>query len=104
MAMNIKLTSNIAGALLTLACLGASAEESHMAAALTHADAAAKASDAKAIAEHAGMSKEHAGVADQHLDAGLKSLDSAIEHGKLGHADLAKKAAEEAVVHLKAAQ
>jgi len=24
-------------------------------------------------------------------DAGIKSLDSAIEHGNLGHADLAKK-------------
>lgn len=102
--MSVKLTTFIAGILLSLGCISASAEESHMAAALTHADAAVKASDAKAIAEHAAMAKTHAGVADEHLDAGIKSLDSAIEHGKMGHADLAKKAAEEAVVHLKAAQ
>ena len=50
------------------------------------------------------MAKTHAKVADEHLDADIKILDGAIEHGKLGHADLAKKAAEEAVTLLKAAQ
>jgi len=29
-------------------------------------------------------------------------LESAIEHGKMGHADVATKAAEEAVGHIKA--
>jgi hypothetical protein len=32
------------------------------------------------------------------------SLNDAIDHGKLKHADLAKKSTEEAVTHLKAAQ
>jgi hypothetical protein len=102
--MNAKLTGTLAGIALAFGSLCASAEESHMAAALTHAEAAAKAADAKGVAEHAGVAKTHAAVADEHVDAGLKSLNSAIEHGNMGHADLAKKAAEEAVTHLKAAQ
>jgi hypothetical protein len=43
-------------------------------------------------------------ITEEHLKASLTSLDSAIDHGKQGHADLAKKAAEEALTHLKAAQ
>lgn len=92
------------GIALTLACFGAFAAESHMAQALTHAEAGAKATDAKAITEHAETAKSHVTIAEEHLKASAKSLDSAIEHGKQGHADLAKKAAEEAVTHLKAAQ
>jgi len=34
----------------------------------------------------------------------LTSLTDAIDHGKMKHTDLAKKSAEEAVTHLKAAQ
>jgi len=64
----------------------------------------AQAAEAAAVTEHAAAATEHAKVADEHLDAGLKSLQSASEHGKMGHADLAKKAAMEAVTHLKAAQ
>lgn len=90
--------------LLIFTAAGSYAAESHQAAALTHAEAAAKAADAKAVVEHAEASVIHAKAADEHLDAGVKSLNSAIEHGKMGHADIAKKAAEEAVTHLKAAQ
>jgi len=75
-----------------------------MAEALKHAEAAAKADDAKAITEHAEAVKTHAKTADEHLDAGITSLNDAIDLGKMKHADLAKKSAEEAVTHLKAAQ
>ncbi len=93
-----------AGIILTAASFGAYAAESHMAEALKHAEVAAKAADVNAIAEHAAAAKTHAKAADEHLAAGITSLDAAIEHGKQGHADLAKKVAEEAVTHLKAAQ
>lgn len=93
-----------AGIILTFASFGAYAVESHMALALKHAEAAAKAEDGKAIAEHAAVAKTHAQTANEHLDAGITSLTNAVDHGKLGHADMAKKAAEEAVTHLKAAQ
>lgn len=42
------------------------------------------------------------GEAKTHMEAGVKSLESAVEHGKMGHADVATKAAEEAVEHIKA--
>lgn len=100
----MKRTSLWLGLALTFAPVFAYAAESHMAEALKHAEAAAKAPDGKAIAEHAQTAKTHGKVADEHLDAGIKSLDSAIEHGNLGQADLGKKAAEEAVKHLEAAQ
>ena len=101
---DMKLTALLAGIILTFAAFGTYAGESHMAEALKHAEAAVKADDGKGIAEHAEVAKTHAKTADEHLDAGVTSLDGAIEHGKMGHADLAKKAAEEAVTHLKAAQ
>lgn len=100
---HMKLTGLCAGIVLAFASFAAVAE-SHMAQALKHAEAAAKATDGKTIAEHAETAKTHAKTADEHLDAGIVSLDGAIDHGKQGHADLAKKAAEEAVTHLKAAQ
>lgn len=100
----IKLTGLLAGILLTFGSVCASAAESHMAQALKHAEAAAKATDGKVISEHAEKARDHAKTADQHLDAGVVSLDGAIEQAKQGHADLAKKSAEEAVTHLKAAQ
>ncbi|MCX7089491.1 MAG: small metal-binding protein SmbP [Methylococcales bacterium] len=102
--MNMKLTGLFVGIALSLGSFSTYAAESHITQAIAHAEAATKAADGKAIAEHAEASKTHAKVADEHLDAGVKSLDSAIEHGKLGHSDVAKKAAEEALVHLKAAQ
>jgi hypothetical protein len=100
----MKLTVLLASLALTLSPACIYAAESHMAEALTHAEAAAAATDGKAVAEHAEASKTHAKTADEHLDAGIKSLDSAIKHGKMGHTDLATKAAAEAVTHLKAAQ
>ena len=100
---NMKLTGLLAGTVLTFASFGAYAE-SHMAEALKHAESAAKADDAKAITEHAEAAKTHAKTADEHLDAGITSLNDAIDHGKMKHADLAKKSAAEAVTHLKAAQ
>lgn len=102
--ININLTGLWAGIVLSICSVGAYAEESHMTQALEHAEAAVNASDGKAIAEHAEVAKTHAKVADEHLDAGITSLEGAIKHGKMGHSDLAKKAAEEAVTHLKAAQ
>jgi len=97
-------TGLLAGVVLALASFGAYAGESHMAEALKHAEAAAKADDGKTIAKHAMAAKTHADTANEHLDAGITSLNDAIDHGKLGHGDLAKKSAEEAVTHLKAAQ
>ncbi|WP_232056829.1 small metal-binding protein SmbP [Methylomonas rhizoryzae] len=107
--MTIKMaqfTGLFAGIVLTLSSLGTFAAESerHMAQALKHAEAAAKAADGNTIAEHAEAAKTHVKKSMEHLDAGSASLDQAVEHGKQGHADLAKKAAEEAVVHLKSAQ
>jgi hypothetical protein len=102
--MNIKLTVLLASIALGFASFGVSAGESHMKEALTHAEAAAKASDGKTVAEHAEAAKTHAKTADEHLDAGIKSLDAAINHGKMGMTNEAKKAAEEAVGHLKAAE
>ena len=100
----MKLTGLLAGIALTFGSFCAYAAESHMEQALKHAEAAAKATDGKVISEHAGKAKDHAKTADEHLDAGIVSLDGAIEQAKQGHADLAKKSAEEAVTHLKAAQ
>ncbi len=101
---NLKFTGLLTGVVLTLASFGAYAGESHVAEALKHAEASAKADDSKTIVEHAEAAKTHAKTADEHLDAGITSLNDAIDHGKLKHADLAKKSAEEAVTHLKAAQ
>lgn len=101
---DMKYTGLLAAIMLTFASFNVFAEESHMAKMLEHTQAAVEATDGKAIAEHAEVAKTHAVAADEHLDAGIKNLDEAIKHGKLGHTDLAKKAAEEALTHLKAAQ
>jgi O-acetylhomoserine/O-acetylserine sulfhydrylase-like pyridoxal-dependent enzyme len=101
---NMNPLSLLAGAVLTFASIGVYAGESHMTQALKHAEAASKSDDSKAIVEHAETAKTHAKTADEHLDAGIASLNDAIDHGKLKHTDLAKKSAEEAVTHLKAAQ
>ncbi len=94
----------MAGAALALAFLSAYSAESHIAEAIKHAEAASKAADGKAVAEHAETAKTHAKTADEHLDAGIKSLETAIEQDKAGKTDEAKKAAGEAVTHLKAAR
>lgn len=100
----MKIPPLLAAMALTLASLGVYAEESHVQEALKHAEAAAKASDVQAITEHAEASRSHAKLVAEHSAAAVKSLDGAIEHGKLGHADLAKKSAEAGLQHLKAAQ
>lgn len=100
----MKLNAFGVGIAWIMASFGAYAAERHMVQALKHAEAGAKAVDAKAITEHAETAKSHVTITEEHLKAGTTSLDSAIEHGKQGHADLAKKAAEEAVTHLNAAQ
>ena len=100
----MKQTRLCAAIALILASFGAYAGECHMTQALKHAESAAKADDSKAIVEHAEAAKTHAKTADEYLDAGITSLNDAIDHGKLKQTDLAKKSAEEAVTHLKAAQ
>jgi len=99
---NMKLTVLCAGIVLAFSSLTAYAAEDHVEEALKHAKAAAKADDASAVVQHAEQAKIHAKTADEHLDAGITSLDNAITHGKQGHADMAKKAADEAVTHLNA--
>jgi hypothetical protein len=101
---NMKLSALLIGGALTFASFFTYAAESHMTEALKHAEAATKATEGKATAEHATAAKAHATTANEHLTAAIKSLDDAIDHGKQGHADVAKKSAEEAVAHLKAAQ
>lgn len=101
----MKLTGLLVSIVLTLASFGAyAAEESHIAEALKHTKTAIQASDGKGVAEHAEVAKTHAKASVEHLNAAITNLDGAIEHGKAGHDDLAKKAAEEALTHLKAAQ
>jgi hypothetical protein len=102
--MNMKLTSLVAGTILTFGSFYAFAAEEHLATAIEHAEAAAEASDAESVVEHAEAAKTPATEAHEHLNAGIKSLEDAIKHGKMGHADMAKKSAGEAVEHLKMAQ
>ena len=112
--MNMKTITLYTSILIMALCsFSAFAAESRLDQAIKHAETAVKAADGKTVAEHAEMAKTHAKAAktektlaktaDSHLDAGIKSLDEAIKQGKLGAADLAKKAAEEAVTHLKEA-
>lgn len=99
--------------IMTLFSLSALAAENHLNQAIQHADTAVRAPDGKTIAEHAEMAKTHANAAkteenrdttgSTHLDAGIRSLDQAIEKGNLGAADSARKAAEDALAHLKQA-
>ena len=101
---NMKLSGLLAGIVLAFYSFFAYAGESHIDQAIEHAEAATKATGGKAMAEHAETAKTHAKTADEHLDAGIKSLEDAIESGNLRHDDLAKKHAEEAITHLKAAK
>lgn len=90
--------------LLSIAAIEVYAAESHIRLALEHAQTAAKAGDVNTIVNHADAAKSHIKVVDGHLKAGVISLDAAAAHAKHGHTDLAKKSAEEAVLHLNAAQ
>jgi sirohydrochlorin ferrochelatase len=52
---------------------------------------------------HAEVALQHAlngGKDRPHVDEGISHLKAAIEHGKAGHADVATKHAETAVMHL----
>jgi len=57
----------------------------------------------KIIAEHVETAKTHAKVADEHLDAASRAW-MMLSNPAAEACDLAKKSAEEAVTHLKAAQ
>ncbi|MFM8342021.1 MAG: small metal-binding protein SmbP [Methylomonas sp.] len=72
--------------------------------ALGHAESAAKTDDVKEIETHAESAKTNITNLEQHLKEALNCLNSAIEHSKHGHVELAKKSAEDAVKHLKAAK
>ena len=101
---NMKLTGLLAGIVLTLASFGAYAGKATWRKRSSTRRLRPKLTIAKSIVEHAEAAKTHAKTADEHLDAGITSLNDAIDHGKMKHADSAKKSAEEAVTHLKAAQ
>ncbi|MBP6058929.1 MAG: hypothetical protein KA524_11065 [Nitrosomonas sp.] len=85
----------------------------HLTEAIQHAEAAVKSAEGKSIAQHAEEAKTHANAAKNektqattsgsHLDAGIRSLDEAIKEGNLGAIDSARKAAEQAITHLKQA-
>jgi hypothetical protein len=102
--MNMKLTSLVAGTILAFSSFYALAAENHLGAAIEHAEAAAKASSAGNVTEHAEAAEKAAKESQTHLNAGIERLNDAIEHGKAGHTDMAKKSAGQAVEHLKAAQ
>ena len=87
--------------------------ENHVQEATKHAQTAAgsgKKGDFSSIAKHARLAKIHVEAAlkdkpdDAHLEAALKSLDEAILKGQRGNGGEARKAAKEAVSHLKAAE
>jgi hypothetical protein len=57
------------------------------------------------LVKHAQEALKHAEMAQKdaknpHLAEGIKGLKEAVEHGKAGHADVATKAAENAVMHM----
>ena len=101
---NLKFSGLLLSIALSFGSVGTYAGESHMAEALKHAEATVKSADGKSFVQHAETAKTHAKAADEHLNAGITSLNDAIDHAKMKHLDLAKKSAEEAVTHLKAAQ
>jgi len=105
----------IGAALLGLLSAPVFAEE-HADAALEHTNMAiqyGKGGHNPILVTHAKEALEHAKVADAlasgesktHLDAAIKSLETAIDHGKMkgkDHGKLAVKAAEAAAEHIKA--
>ncbi len=99
-----KLSALCVGMVLGMGSINAGALDTHATLALDHAQTAAKIGDVKVIAEQLEMAKSHIRVIEAYLKAGNTSLDSAIAHAHQGDANLAKKSAEEAVAHLKAAQ
>jgi len=89
--------------------------EEHLDQALEHANAAVvegQAGKAPGLVTHAKAALDHSlaaslvakSVPKGHIDTASKSLQDAIDHGTLGHAEPATKSAEEGVAHLKAAK
>ncbi len=107
--MNLKKTLYTSFLMITFFAMSAFAAENHLSEAIKHTEMAVKSSEGKSIAQHAQEAKTHSEAAKSdktggpHLDEGIKKLDEAIKEGKLGASDLAKKAAEEALIHLKQA-
>ncbi len=107
------LTVSIGFLIILFISVNSFATGNHLTEAIQHAEAAAKSADGKTIAQHAEQAKTHANAAkkektpattsNSHLDAGISNLDEAIKEGNLGAADSAKKAAGQAVIHLKQA-
>jgi HEPN domain-containing protein len=85
--------------------------EDHPKVAIEHAKEAANASKTADVVHHAGAALEHTltasiaekGVAKNHLNAGAEELEQAIDHGNLGHLDVAVSHSKTAVEHLSAA-
>jgi hypothetical protein len=90
--------------ILAAASTATFAIDNQLGTALGHAESAAKTDDVKEIETHAEAAKTNINNVEQHLKEALNGLNSAIEHSKHGHVDLAKKSAEDAVKHLKAAK
>jgi len=83
--------------------------------ALGHANAAivqGKAGKAEKLVEHAKLALDQTlaasivakGISKNHLDDAAKELQEAIDHGGLGHADVATQHAEAAKEHINKAQ
>ena len=89
--------------------------EEHLDQALEHANAAVaegQAGKASSLVTHAKAALDHSlaaslvakSVPKNHIDEASKSLQDAIDHGNMGHVDVATKSAEGGVAHLKAAK
>lgn len=101
--------SLLAGQLIGLFffCTVIFAAESHLNEAIKHTEMALQSTEVKSIAQHMEEAKTHSEAAqseqtaDSHLNEGIKKLDEAVKESQLGAAELAKKAAQEALTHLK---
>jgi hypothetical protein len=99
-----KYTILMAAMILAAASSASFAIDNQLGTALGHAESAAKTDDVKEIETHAEAAKTSITNLELHLKEALNCLNSAIEHSKHGHVELAKKSAEDAVKHLKAAK
>lgn len=94
---------------LIFCCSVAVAAETHLNEAIKHTELALQSTEVKSIAQHMEEARTHSEAAqseqgaDSHLNEGIKKLDEAVKESQLGAAELAKKAAQEALTHLKQA-
>ncbi|BAW79877.1 hypothetical conserved protein [Candidatus Nitrosoglobus terrae] len=103
--MNIKLTSLVAGIILTFTSFYTfAASNQQLGTAIQNAQAAAKAKSAIETVAKAQTAKVYAEEARAHIEAAIKNLEDAIKHGQEGHAEVAKGSALEALKHLNAAR